>query len=226
LLLQCTAITSLPTTITTQGIYCLTTDFSLNLLSGNAVTINVNNVTIDLNGHKIGNIAAGLGTTAQGFYAYQRANVTIKNGTIRGFLYGINLDGTYPLASQGHLVEDILADRNTCVGILVFGSDSVIRHNHVVATGGYGTDNDAHGIFVTGPGNRVIDNDIITVTPTGASIGFGIDFEGIDGIVAGNRITEAQLGIYMVDSSTKYRDNVTTDVTTPYTGGTDAGNNN
>src|SRR5262245_30153800 len=79
----CTAIGSMPVTITTQGIYCLTTDFNLNLATGAAITVNTNNVVIDLNGHKIGNLAAGSGTLAKGVYAVQRQNITIKNGTIR-----------------------------------------------------------------------------------------------------------------------------------------------
>src|SRR5262245_13223909 len=46
----CTPITSLPATITVQGIYCLTSDFSVNMATGSAVTIDTNNVVIDLNG--------------------------------------------------------------------------------------------------------------------------------------------------------------------------------
>jgi hypothetical protein len=45
----CTEITSLPTTISTQGVYCLKKHFILNLASGAAITVTVNNVTIDCN---------------------------------------------------------------------------------------------------------------------------------------------------------------------------------
>src|SRR5262245_29101354 len=75
---RCTVIATLPATLTVQGIYCLISDFDLNLASGSAITINTNNVTIDLNGHKIGNMAAGPGTQARGISAVQRQNVTIK----------------------------------------------------------------------------------------------------------------------------------------------------
>src|SRR5262245_57018630 len=82
---QCTAITSVPYTITVPGIYCLIADLEYPSASGDAITIEANNVVIDLNGHKIGNLAAGLGTTAVGISAARRQNITIKNGTLRGF---------------------------------------------------------------------------------------------------------------------------------------------
>ena len=47
------------------------------------------------------------------------------------------------------------------------------------------------------------------------------------GLAVNNRITQADKGIaYGVGSTGKYRDNLTFDVATPYSGGTDIGNNN
>jgi len=109
-----TPITSLPLTVTAPGIYCLTQDIATNLASGAAITIAANNVVLDLNGHGLGNLAAGLGTQAGGIFAFQRKNLTIKNGTVRGFLRGIFLDDLNTFTtSQGQVVEDIRADQNT-----------------------------------------------------------------------------------------------------------------
>jgi hypothetical protein len=158
---QCTAITSLPATISTQGIHCLTGNLATNLASGNAIEITVNNVTIDMNGYKLGNLAAGAGTTANGIYADQKKNITIRNGIIRGFLRGIFLDDTSPwTASSGHLIEDIRADGNTHMGILVEGTGNVVRNNQVVSTGGSTGEDNAWGINTAGPGARVLNNDI------------------------------------------------------------------
>src|SRR5262249_8965473 len=133
----CTAITSLPYTISASGVYCLTGDLSTNLISGNAIEIDANNVILDLNGHKIGNLSAGPNTVAYGILADQRQNITIRNGTVRGFFHGIRLSDTFPYAvSQGHVVEDVRADQNTQMGILVSGRGGLIRRNQVVATGG------------------------------------------------------------------------------------------
>ena len=96
---NCTAITSLPYTISTQGVYCLTDHLSTAITTGNAITINTNNVVLDLNGFKLGGLSAGLGTQAHGIYAYQRQNITIKNGTVRGFFIGIYLDDFSPFTT-------------------------------------------------------------------------------------------------------------------------------
>src|SRR6266571_814513 len=85
---NCTAITSLPAVITVQGIYCFTGDLATGITSGNAIDIQTNNVVLDLNGFKLGGLAAGPGTQASGIHAFDRQNLTIKNGTVRGFLTG------------------------------------------------------------------------------------------------------------------------------------------
>jgi hypothetical protein len=112
---NCTPITVLPAVIIVQGIYCFTGHLATAITSGNAIDIQTNNVVLDLNGFKLGGLAAGLGTNAFGIRADNRQNITIKNGTIRGFLAAIVLidAGT----SQGHVVEDMRADQNTFVGI-------------------------------------------------------------------------------------------------------------
>ena len=97
---NCAPITTLPTIIAAQGIYCFTGHLSTAITSGNAIDIQTNNVILDLNGFKLGGLAAGAGTTAIGIHALDRQNITIKNGTVRGFLRGIQLEASGP--SQGH----------------------------------------------------------------------------------------------------------------------------
>ena len=45
-------------------------------------------------------------------------------------------------------------------------------------------------------------------------------------LAAGKRITRADFGIYYDRSSGKYMDNLTSNVTIPFTGGTSVGTNN
>ena len=254
--INCTAITSLPYTITTQGVYCLTSDLSTGMTSGNAIEIATNNVVIDLNGHKLGGLAAGPGTYAWGISAQQRKNITIRNGTVRGVYKGISLQDPYfpYTTSQGHLIEDIRSDMNTAIGIEVYGLNNIIRNNQVVNTGGAtqaypGTT----GIAVYGPGARVLNNDVIETK--GQSIpAFGIFLQYAPGaVIEGNRVGDSSLelqnsigivphsssdvlisdncvttmnfGVYYDGASGKYRDNLTSGVTYPFTGGTDAGGN-
>jgi nitrous oxidase accessory protein NosD len=252
---QCTAITSLPATISAQGIFCLTGNLATNLASGNAITITKNNVTIDMNGFKLGNLAAGTGTTATGIFADQKKNITIRNGTIRGFLRGIHLEDTSPFtASSGHLIEDIRADGNTWVGIVVEGTGNVVRNNQVVSTGGSTFDGRAWGILAAGPGARVINNDVtdttrqngdtygiwfgdcdnciaegnrVSDTSAGTATSYGIYIEfSSNAMVVDNRIATADNGVFYFSSTGgEYRDNITDGVTTPYTGGTPIGDN-
>ena len=228
---NCTAITVLPAVITVQGIHCFTGDLSTAITTGNAIDIQTNNVILDLNGFKLGGLAAGTGTNANGIHALDRQNITIKNGTIRGFLRGIVLENAG--ASQGHVVEGIRADQNTAVGIDVEGSGNIVRNNQVVATGGttifgpFGPA-DAYGIFVAGADVRVLNNDVITTVALGGTgTAWGIRlFECSRCMAVNNRITTANRGIDFVTPSTGlYRDNLTIGCFPAYTGGFDAGNN-
>jgi copper-binding protein NosD len=227
---NCTAILTLPAVITAQDVYCFTGDLSTAMTSGIAIDIQTNNVVLDLNGFKLGGLAAGKGTNAVGIYAVDRQNLTIKNGTIRGFVDGIILEDSG--ASQGHVVEDIRADQNTFIGIVVQGSGNIVRNNQVVATGGttlQGASVNAYGIYVVGAGPRVLNNDVITTVKQGAGTAEGIFLNGVTGgLVVNNRITGADVGIDFVISTGKYRDNLTFGIPTGtrFVGGTDAGNNN
>jgi hypothetical protein len=253
---NCTPITSLPYVINTQGIYCLKGHLSTSMTSGNAITINTNNVVLDLNGYKIGGQAAGAATVAYGIYAYQRQNITIRNGTVRGFLQGIGLtdSGTYT-TSQGHIIEDTRADMNTWVGIGVEGRGNIIRNNQVVDTGGSSNTVNAVGIVVKGPGNRIINNDVyetkegtggnamgiwsylshglvvdnnrIGNTTSGAGTSYGIYFNPSIGVITkGNSIFNMNYGIYYGSNTGLYMNNLVSGCANPFTGGTPAGSTN
>ncbi len=238
---NCTPITTLPTTIAAQGIYCLTGNLSTSQTTGNAITINAKNVTLDLNGWKIGGQAAGTGTDASGIYS-NADNVTIKNGIVRGFFMGLNLIG------RGAVVRDILADQNTAVGIYINGFGVLVEHNQVVDTGGstestcgdavgIEDDNDdgtiinnvvsgltatggcnEHGIFVYSA-NSVVRGNVVSDTsrPGGYATSWGIENYG--GIVSDNTVSNFDYGIYIFTEGI-YAYNTVYDCTTNYYGGT------
>ena len=154
-------IDSVPATIGTQGVWCLRHDLSTAIASGYAITIAANNVTIDCNGYKLGGLAAGAATEAMGIYAANRQNGTVRNCNIRGFKYGIRLDGN----GAGHLLEDNRFDNNLYAGILVSGEHHLIRRNRVYDTGGSPLSNAAYGILASG--TDIIDNTVFNVFATG-----------------------------------------------------------
>ncbi len=69
---DCQEILSVPVVITTQGVHCFKSDKASSATSGNMIDIQTNNVTIDLNGFKLGGSAAGAGTFATGIIAFDR----------------------------------------------------------------------------------------------------------------------------------------------------------
>src|SRR2546430_14558639 len=226
---NCIPITEVPTVITVQGIYCFTQHWNTSITTGNAIEIQTNNVILDLNGFKLGGLAAGPGTGTRGIYALDRQNITIKNGTVRGFYRGILLHDSGGDASQGHVVEDIRADQNTFIGIQVNGRSSLIRNNQVVATGGttfFGGNAYAYGIAIDRTGPRVLNNVVIATQKQGPGTAYGIIFSsnGSGGLAVNNRITNADVGIEYLGGTTagKFRDNLTTGVPTAtrFVGGT------
>ena len=191
---NCTAITSLPVVITSQGVYCFTGHLTTGISSGSAIDIQANNVTIDMNGFKLGGQAAGIGTDASGIEASDRRNITIRNGIIRGFLVAIDFDDSDNVSfanSWGHLVENILADSNTETGIWMEGHGITIRGNTVVNTGGSTISTNSYGIAVKGPGNDVLNNRVAKTTADSTGSAYGIFLENADtSVVQGNRVGE------------------------------------
>ena len=176
-------------------------------------------------------------------------NITIKNGTVRGFLTGIVLRGS------GHIVEDMRVGLSTFIGINIMGVGSVVRNNLVVTTGGttiFGSDASASGIEATGALHRILNNEVLdtfavgtgfapsirvlesqgivveknragnsTLPPTGVS--FGVRAGGSNLLLVNNRFTLMNQAI-ACEGTVTMRDNLSVG-TGGYFGCTDAGNN-
>ena len=197
-----TFITAVPFTITAQGHYCFNRNLSTGMTSGNAITINVDYVVLDLNNFKLGGGSAGLGTNTVGVFSRNHRNITVRNGNIRGFKYGVQLVGTF----AGNLViENNVLDSNTLFGVETDGDSSLVRNNLVTNTGGstsasggwtyaifatysdtssgsYGTsvvrDNVVTNTFSTygvqGVGGTVSDHNIVAMGETGGAFNSGL----------------------------------------------------
>ena len=90
---------------------------------------------------------------------------------------------------------------------------------------------DTWALWAAGWGLRVLDNDVHNTRPNReGGEAHAIFLAGVrDAIVVNNRISEAGFGITGLAQAPlwgKYRDNITTNVTVPYSGGIDIGNNN
>ena len=156
---DCTrVIRFLPVTINNPGTYCLERNESTSITSGAAITVNANDVTIDFKGHKIDGSGAGAGTLALGVSAVNRRGLTVRNGRIRGFLWGVQTSGT------GTVVEDLSLDANTQGGINCDGTACTVRRNSIWNSGGAvlpppGVDS-SYGIANYSDGGQTYDNTV------------------------------------------------------------------
>jgi len=219
----CTPITSVPTVITTQGVHCLTQNLTTGITSGSAITVATNNVTVDLNGFTLEHTGSA---NVDGIAATGRQNVTVTNGTVRGFRRGITIQ-----SSEGAVIEGVRADQNELSGFVVGGNGNIVRNNQVVSTGPAPGLPNTIGIDISpGTGTSVVNNDVAKTIPNGGQ-GAGIRVSHTNVLVEGNRITQANIGILFqgAGGTGRYRDNLTSGVSTPFLnqGSTiDSGGNN
>lgn len=212
----CTAISGLPFTISASGVYCLHGNLTTASPAGTAITVNADNVVIDLNGHVLSNNGAGVTTQAIGIGTLNHRDVTVKNGTIRLFQQCVVLDeATTPTQNRTHLVEDLNVENCRFVGIRVEGQSSTVRRNVVRDTGG-GLSLSGEAIAVNGQGSQVLDN-LVHHVIVGSTASVGISVSGLDMMVVNNRVSGAGVGIiFESGTSGAYRDNLTSSVGTPY----------
>lgn len=103
-----TTITTLPYTVTTSGVYRLADDLTVS--SANGITIQADDVLIDLGGHTITSTSGntnytGIFVNSSVSTTVPRRNVAVQNGTIRGFRRGVYFNG--PASSGGNNVPAI-----------------------------------------------------------------------------------------------------------------------
>jgi hypothetical protein len=249
---SCTPISSIPTSITAPGRYCLTQSLSSTLASGAAISVNAADVQIDLQGFVLDGTAAGAASTANGiFHNSLLRGFELSNGTIRGFNAALNA-GVYATNPNAVILQDLRIESSRGFGLIVVGDHSIVRRvnvNRVVPQGA-----STNALAIVGYGNRIrfIDNDISDVVEAATGTGAGITctscigavyeqnritggagagtfrgiFAGASSILRRNAVNNADEGIRMSGTGSKYQDNMTTQVTTAFVGGTDAGGNN
>jgi parallel beta-helix repeat protein len=153
--------------ITTPGTWCLHKDLGTVITGGNAIEIQVSNVTLDCNDFKIGGLGAGDGSQAAGVHASDKSNITLRHCNIRGFFNGILI-----YRGTGHLVEDNRLDLNLLNGIqLASTENSLVRHNRVFDTGGATAGDKTHPTGIIADGADVIDN-IVADVSSGGDVGY------------------------------------------------------
>ncbi len=144
-----TVISKLPYTISKSGAYYLSKNLEENKNDVGGITIEADNVTIDLSGFSL--IGLGTGTTLEptyGIYMNGRSNAEIKNGIIRNF----KSHGIYESNNVGnsHRIINVRVINNGEKGINLLGNNHIVKDCTVSSNGNHGLD--------IGTGSLVISN--------------------------------------------------------------------
>jgi nitrous oxidase accessory protein NosD len=207
-----TVISSLPYTITAPGSYILINNLTANGSDG--IDVTASNVSIDLSGCTITALHPNPDNGYIGIRVYGGSDVTIQNGTITGFTLGIWFEDS----SQRDVAINVRLINLPQDGILVMANDSLIENCLIVGPGANGT---SAGItIINAAAIRIKDNRISEFTD-------GIISEVSEGSAAltGNYEANCTSGLNL-QTGDKYQDNITTNCTTPVSGGTEVGSDN
>ena len=193
-----------PHEITAPGQYCLARNVALEEDATSAITISSNDVVLDLNAFTVENRRTPQ-LVVHGIASFAAENITIRNGVVLGFHHGITLLPFSP--ARNLVVEDVLVDRPTTVGINVGGhgpdSGLVVRNNVVRGTGlPLGV-----GIAIRG-GGRVIGNDVLDMSAGIALAGEFSELAATPIIASGNRTSGGRDGFICAGTGNYLTDNI------------------
>jgi hypothetical protein len=184
----------LPLTITEANSYYLVEDVNFEPNNVHAITIECNDVTIDLMGYTLKGPDSG---TKYGIYMSGRSNVEIRNGTVRDFYYGIfeeNPGAVY------HRVIDVRSVSNRLRGIYLDGKSHLVKGCTASNNGTSATSN-VQGIYAgyasTVTGNTANGNgNSATSTVRGIYAGYASTVTGNTAYDNGNSASASVQGIF------------------------------
>jgi hypothetical protein len=119
-----TKISTVPYTITTPGFYYLAGNLNYSSSTGNAITINADDVTLDLMGNTLTGPGVATGTV-EAITMSGRTNVEVRNGTVRNFFVGVH-DGDINNGKEHRAIN--LRVANTTFGIIFDGKNHLIKN--------------------------------------------------------------------------------------------------
>ena len=196
-----TKITSVPYTISSPGLYCLAKNLAYSPTTGNAITIEADNVTLDLMGFTLSGPGKTSGNNKGIYVGVNSDSVEIRNGCVTGFgnrgiyAYGeeIRLIGLR-VRDNGSLGADLLGYYDQVLGcsFLNNGSAGVQTGINCLVKGNLAAGNGGSGITANS-GSSLLDNACSDNGGYGLGAGSGCTVKG--NTCQGN--TEA--GIYTAD---------------------------
>ena len=196
---HCTAITSLPNTISNPGVYCLTQDLVYGQNFGSAITIAADGVTLDLNGHAVRfegtpNVADA---TLTGIYVGGHYYVSIIDGTVAGFLSGVTVNSSSSKRSRGGLVAQLRIQRSAQVGLYLDCDGCTVRDNMIVDTqipsSWSPSSSQPYGLWAFGNGNLITGNRVYNTNPLTHTVAHAIEIDAQNSTVSNNYVDNDQM---------------------------------
>jgi len=163
-----------PYAITQSGTYRLTSNLTVSATDKNGIAINVNDVTLDLNGFTITGPSSGTGV---GIRSETGGNIRVLNGSVASF------GGLGIWISFGAVVDNVRVISNGGKGILIEGAGSRVTDCLVAGNGGGGIELPTNG---TVTGNTVTFNTGHGIQTLGGGLVSGniVSNNTVDGIIA------------------------------------------
>lgn len=182
-------IRELPFAINEPGHYYLESNLSAPQGENtNALIVNVDNVTIDFEGHSIiGNFDREKHSV--GVYGFNRSNIKLFNGKIIGFTFGMKLESDED--TKNIHIKNMLFDRNQFRGIKVDAENVTVEDSIFWETGGtyFFSDSFSAGVEIKGANCVVRDNSIKQTFPVGIGESIGlIIYKGQGCLIENNTI--------------------------------------
>jgi hypothetical protein len=218
-----TVLRQAPCEITSGGHYTLMQNLEVTGAT-TAIVIKADNVVLDLGGWTIS--GDGSGSASSIGIRVTGANVTICNGAVRKFNYGISVStpvGASTTNSAAKIQRMRVLDSGYA-GVTFERADGCSIEDSEVL--GVGSNNTGFGVSVSGNGCTVERNRIqvqgVGIDVSGGPIGTG----GTGTIILSNAIQATTHGInFQGTGSGTYVSNIVVGATSPYTGGTNGGGN-
>jgi hypothetical protein len=179
-----------PFTISEPGYYRIITNLES---STHGIFVESDDVTIDFGGFQITNVNENKEVAEDtGLLINNRQNITVRNGTIDGFYYGIQINNGKDNGSN--IFEDLKIRNSSHIAIRAITKNSIIRNNIISQTYGSGKEY-TYGIYVEGPGVIIQQNSIFGTYPSpgrSEAVGISMTNTGRGSVVESNIITNSK----------------------------------
>jgi hypothetical protein len=174
-----TKITSLPYTINSPGFYYVIGN--LTCASGHGITVNANDVTIDLMGFCLsGNSGSG---ESIAILSQDHSNLEVRNGTLRGWKTCGVLASSVEMGSDSTKVINVRCQNNNYLNISLVGANSLVRGCTI-----YGGD--------TGIAASLVENNVVSNCSSNGITGAS----GYSNRISGNVVSNCSTGINVIGS--------------------------